>query len=122
MIRGELEAVAAELDDTNDEFPPEDALTLEDAALHLAQNTEALEVVRGARRHLGRNLFSGRGQRRGILRGLRAAARVARSQTRSIRGGQVHVPSVRQEGQLGRRSRLPRRQGRHGVMNVQPPS
>lgn len=79
LIHDELEARAAELDDTNGELPPNDDATLEDAALRLAPIPEALEAVRDARRQLVRGRASGQGQGpegKGKSRG-RAPARTA---------------------------------------------
>lgn len=63
VIRDDLEALAAELDEANGEFPLEDTAAL-DAKLRLAEIPEALEAVRDARRKIGRGRSFGRGQGR----------------------------------------------------------
>lgn len=62
MVREELEALAADLEDASDDFQPDGAVAVEDAAVRLAQIPEALAVVCEACRQLGRGRSSGCGQ------------------------------------------------------------
>lgn len=52
VVRGEVEAVAAEFDDVTNELPPEEVARLEDAARRPAQVREAFEAAPEARRQI----------------------------------------------------------------------